>query len=117
MNNLPEVAFHVMKLMAEKDDHDNIWWTFDPKEGFKFFAICSDWFHWGSADFEEITMENFHILEQSYLDEEANSDYTGIYATCLFASRIRKMRPMKQAYQKLNDGLKILFDACGPARD
>jgi hypothetical protein len=76
----------------------------------KVFVICNDVFYWGTADLEEVTPENFHILEQSLKDDE-------FYGDILFCARVRKMRPQGAFYKSLDDNQKKLFNECGPERE
>lgn len=76
----------------------------------------NDLFFWGCADEEEVTPENFHILEESYNDLKALGEYEYLYTYVLFACRINKMRPQGAAYPT-SSNVFPLINACGPERE
>jgi len=74
-----------------------------------------------SADCEEVTPENVHLLEEARnaLDEDGKDDfdYAYIYLSDLFASKVRGMRPQAPYLDNIkSDKVKQLFLACGPER-
>lgn len=121
----------VMKLMAQYDDRDSLYWHWDEKEKeMRLFVTCNDLFYWATADLEEITHENIHLLERSYVDCQIANEVSGVmYATELFACRARGMRPQGAAYPtditfRYDDhdeidsqaGIRALMDEAGPER-
>ena len=113
-----DFIFRVMKVF-HFDNTDQLWWRVDDDQ-LTLFAKCSDTFDWGTADCEEITEQNIDILEQSFDDCTANS--AGLIGECfiatLFASRVRKRRPMRMFMEKAEaDGaspkLLELLESCG----
>jgi len=113
-----EFILRVLKVF-DFGDNSNLWWRMDGNYApITFLANCSDCFWWATADCEPITPENIEVLEASYRDAKAADDTVGtIYATELFAARVRKMRPQQPSYKHYGEKLKPLFDACGPQRD
>jgi hypothetical protein len=108
-----DFILEVLRLVAEHDCYDSIWWrTDDSYAPITFFANCSDLFYWATADCETITPKNIGILVQSL--EDAGKDEAE-WGFLLFCARARGMRPQNPAYPK-DEKLKALFDACGPER-
>jgi hypothetical protein len=103
-----------LEFFSKNDIRDGLFWNVIGGVP-KFYAECSDMFMWGCADLEEITPENFHILEQSLVDVLATENFA-FYSTYLFACRVRKQRPMKRWFEhkKDADDFQKLFDDCGP---
>lgn len=99
----------------EFDATDSLWWRFDNGE-LRVFAKCSDFFHWGSADLEEIQPSDLELLEQAVKDTVA-ADNTNVWVGELFCARKRKMRPQGACYKHLPEALWPLFDAAGPVRE
>lgn len=98
------------------DDCDMIWWRTDSEYApITFFVNCNDLFAWATADAEDVTPENIHLLEQSIKDVRAIDDCSQM-AGSLFCCRARKLRPQGAAYPK-DERLWALFDECGPDRD
>ena len=112
--NDPDFILRVLKAY-DPFDCDDLLWKFDDG-AIRFFAACNDTFWWATADCEEITPENIGLLEQAKTDSAACGPHGRLYGDILFASRVRKMRPMKAAYPKQCRELWPLFDACGPER-
>jgi len=104
--------FHLLRITAENDSTDMLNWQTD----LTFFADCSDVFSWGSADREEITDDNLHILERAFEDIRKTGSIHEHYAFWLFCVRVRKIRPQGAAYPK-DKLLWPLFDAAGPKRE
>jgi hypothetical protein len=105
----------VLYTFWEYDLHSELYWRFDNNEA-KFFVMCSDVFHWGTADCEEITPNNIKEFWKAHGDLYAiDSEHAEIWTGDLFAARMRKMRPQGAAYPK-DRALWPLFDACGPKR-
>jgi hypothetical protein len=73
------------------------------------WVLINDVFYFASADAEDVTLDNIHVLEQACKDVEAacpRSSYAAdpngynvnkdSAASVLFACRVRKMRPFKE---------------------
>lgn len=128
-----EFMIKVMNLMSQHNDRDSLFWRWSPKEKeMQFFVVCNDLFYWATADLERITPENLHLLKLSYEDCEKACPVMGtIYATEVFACRVRGMRPQGAAYpcdmttthttgNTETDslaGVRTLMDAAGPERE
>lgn len=77
--------------------------------------MCNDLFWWATADCEPITPANVELLEQAWAALKGlDQDY---YVGDLFAAMSRQMRPQQPCYERMNEHVKVLFDACGPVRD
>jgi hypothetical protein len=68
---------------------------------FTTYLDCSDWFYWGTSDSEELTAENFHLLEETIselmpLYEEAEKEWRA--ASDEWSAR------NTEAYKKWSDG-------------
>ena len=67
------------------------------EDNLKFTVDCSDVFAWGSADCEEVTDENFHIMVEcaKVVDYVLGKDHDdrSQYIDWLFAAKVRKMQP------------------------
>jgi hypothetical protein len=110
-----DFIYVVLDIYASADVHDFLWWRTDAQYApVTFFAMCSDFFDWGTADCEPITKENLHVLLDSFKDLR-RIEHSNIYLSELFAARIRRRRPMTEVKFK-DEKLKALFDACGPER-
>jgi hypothetical protein len=120
---------------------DAIYWRTDEEFApVTFWVNCNDLFWWATADNEEITPENFHLLKEAVNDVAsalgaADPSYdkklsieewkvafdlwrkVGSYAADLFCARSRKMRPQHPCYKIYPQILHPLFDVCGPKRD
>lgn len=117
----------VLKLFSENDLNDFLMWYIDPtsdEDNLILSMNCNDCFYWGTSDDEEITPETFDVLKQSIEDIKAIDDELGmLYVNCLYAARVRGMRPQGAAYPVNEDAIPNckeiwkLFDACGPERE
>lgn len=98
---------------------EDIWWreNEEDKSILDFYVNCSDFFYWGTADFELITAEKIHLLHEVKrdLDSLGIADHKLEYGL-LFASRARCMRPQSAYYKYLDEATWPLFDACGLQR-
>jgi|SRR5690349_22044429 len=106
----------VLVLFWRHDITESLFWRDNLPQGdktIKFFAMCSDTFNWATADIEEITPENVHVLEMAFTDISAVGCQSW-WAPLLFAARVRGMRPMPKL--AIPDPLKEMFNACGPER-
>lgn len=109
-------AERVIKLIDAIDEFDldgSIFWNrsnmIDNEDG--LLLNCNDFFSWGCADAEPLTIEDIPELRRSYKDVENN--YDGLY---LFIARKRKLRPQGAMYASIKKKFWPLFDACGPPR-
>lgn len=103
--------------MAPNDSNDMLLWRTDGRYApITFFASCSDFFYWGTADAEEIKPEDIDALEQAFADvRAAGADEGQYWGAVLYAARKRGMRPQRPARPQA-PALAALFDACGPER-
>ncbi|HEX2242259.1 MAG TPA: hypothetical protein VHK27_03190 [Gammaproteobacteria bacterium] len=111
-DNWPDRDFIGEVLFYFQHQSEQLGWNKD----LRFYADCSDVFHWATSDVEYITIETLPILREAYDDLMATTgrnDWIGE----LYCCRVRKMRPQGAMYKYLPDILKPLFDACGPDRD
>ena len=108
-------------------------WDNDDYEIFEYFCgqegeelirplvNCSDLFYWACSDAEEVTKDNFHLLEESKKELlEANEEGDDFVDTqtlaILFACKSRQMRPQTAYYRFIEKKYWHLFDACGDIR-
>lgn len=123
----PEFVLKVLRIFDDIDSCDDLFWR-TPTTGcpYSFFAMCNDVFWWGTADLEEITESNVHVLEQAISDIRDVGHRYDHLGPGLFASRIRKMRPQGAWYRSMRKPPSIgvgleqvlaLFDASGPERE
>lgn len=117
MNN-PDFVLRVLDAFYQADSYDSIFWRVNGNH-VVFFANCSDFFYWATADAEEILPKDLHLLEKTLLElQDIDCSY---YLAELFCARKRGMRPQGAAYQgSLGLGTseaRKLFDACGPERE
>lgn len=96
--------------------HDELWWrTDDEYAPVTLMVNCNDLFFWGTSDCEELGPSNIADLEQAVSDaREAGDIGNGHY---LWVARQRKMRPQGAFYKYFKEGIRPLFDACGPERE
>ena len=128
----------ILKVGWEADSSDYVFWRPDGPDGWRAFATCSDFFAWATADCEEIAPDDIPLLRQCLADlqniereyqgkvydtlsrPERNDAIATVYLSELFASRKRKLRPMRCVYEDdhaIGPKLAELFDAAGPPRD
>ncbi len=123
-----DFVLRVLRVFSESKgpSTSDLWWrTDDPEYGpVSFFANCNDLFFWGSADCEDITPGNIHVLEQAVADMRAldlvDSDGSPApwrAAHLLFCARVRGERPQGAYYSYIEKEYWPLFDAAGPARE
>lgn len=112
-----DFVIKVLACFSKHDIHDYLFWRV--KDGaVEFFVNCNDVFFWGCADAEDLTADSLPILEQAVIDTTAAVPHYGdIFATDLFVSRMRGMRPQTACYPGYPKELWPLFDACGPERE
>lgn len=97
---------------------DALWWRTDDDGSLRLYVVCNDFFHWGSADLEEITDDNVAALVETIAECEAIvGRYNADDAPLLWCARQRGMRPQGAYYKHLDAPLHHLFDAAGPARE
>lgn len=119
MPTQPADVIPILATIASIEAWEELWWRTDEEYApITLLIKCNDLFHPATADDEEITIDNLKVLKQAIADvQEVDSDYGDIYATTLFACRVRGMRPQGPAYPKCKGrALWHLFDACGPER-
>jgi len=99
------------------DACDALWWRTEADGTVRLFALCSDFFHWATADCEEITPDDVDLVERCLADLTAIDETWAL--GFLYAARKRHMRPLPAL---LNDEaehpppLRDLFLACGLER-
>ena len=101
-----ESIFKVLKLIAENDLYDEIYWDTD----FNFYVLCNDLFYWATSDGEAITDDSVEEIEKAIKDTNL------AVWSWLYSCRLRKMRPQGGAYAYIDKIYWPLFDACGPER-
>lgn len=114
----------VLGVFHRADSYQSLMWR-PTDDGFRFFAMCSDTFAWGTADCERIEPADVPLLERCLNDLKAADPVLG---ECdlpeLFAARKRGMRPMRlflwPKHGRKDEGwpaVRELFLAAGPERD
>lgn len=105
----------VMKTFADLDMTDELWWRFVNNE-MQFHILCEGMFAAEADDLgydsEELTMENYHLLESSIEDvRDAGLGSEGMHwALVLFVARARTQRPVSTLFDAIPDTIKPLFD-------
>jgi hypothetical protein len=110
----PEQAARVLAAFEKADTYDSLTWRVTTTPGntyVKLFATCSDFFHYATADAEEIAGGDIPVLEACLADLEKTDEQ--FYLAELFAARKRKLRPLPLACQQMAEGTRLLFDAAG----
>jgi hypothetical protein len=111
-----EAIVEVLRLVAEYDCYDAIWWRCDGEFApVTFFVNCNDLFWWATADAEPLTSGDIPELQQAIADICKIDKYEASTGFLLWCARKRGMRPQRPAYPQ-NEQLWALFDACGPPR-
>lgn len=106
----------VLKVFSFDCGNESVSWRLTSEGEIQFYALCSDFFWWGTADLEDIAPVDLPMLEQAAAD--LGSVPSGInYVGELFCARKRGMRPQGAYYKHLPKGSWPLFDACGPERE
>jgi hypothetical protein len=140
---VPSMILDVIKMVGDPEDYnitvgwtDHRWvgkglgdpetwnsgYTLDPH--YYASAGCNDLFTWGSADSEDITPDNVHILVETFEELKAldavakatNEPRAIGHLSNLFSARVRRMRPQGAALPT-SGALRELFLAAGPARE
>lgn len=111
-----EFMERLLRVTEAAENNEDLLWREQADGSWKFFVICNDIFWWATADLEEITPDNIHILEESYKDLNAIDYVETSFTSMLFAARARGMRPQRPAYPR-DDKVAMLFDAVGPPRE
>ena len=117
---LPPHTGEVMYLFGFPDGADassdlRFWWRTDG-DPMTLFALCSDVFHWATADLERIEEADMPLLRTCFADLTPLDDL--LWLGELFASRKRGMRPMRAFLKIINNASTLaLFEAAGPERD
>jgi hypothetical protein len=129
MHKTDDFTYAVLRLFAEYDCPDDLYWSCGYENQVLFYVLCNDVFAWACSDCTELTEDRLPILKQAILDvEEAfkaqpNEDkfkdsrysvFAG--ALLLFSCRSAQMRPQGAAYPN-DERLWPLIDACGPVRE
>lgn len=105
----------VLSLFAQADCRDSLFWHVNGDV--EFFAQCSDFFWWGTADLEEIKRDDLDLLAECLRDlAEIDTKYM---MPELFAARKRGMRPQHAVLTGMQNHVELweLFAACGPERE
>lgn len=112
----------IIRIMAafngfgDSPSTDDIWWRTDAEYApVTMMVNCNDLFFWGCADCEEITPEDIDALEKAIADAKAVDD--GGNGHLLWVARKRGMRPQGAYYKYFKEGMKALFNECGPERE
>lgn len=113
-----ESILRLLQIMSDNDCYDDMTWgTRGDAAPIKFYINCNDLFWWGTADGEEVSEEDLDLLEKTFEDAKQADEYGNCYATLLFCSRKRQMRPQNAYYDHFPESLHPLFDASGPERE
>ena len=116
-------VFKLLRLFGDGDVCDELRWC-DDGAGLVFYVDCSDTFHWGTADCEQIAEPDLPQLRRARRDARGCPDRDYLWPT-LWCARKRGMRPMNAFYREVivaspDSGapgtMAALFDAAGPAR-
>lgn len=108
MEEKHDFILRVLKIFQEYPE--DLIWGIDEQNNVKFYINCNDLFYWGTADAEEITINNINLLEK--IKTKYENEYSFVWKD-LFCCRSRKMRPQKSVYTIIPKALHHLFDACG----
>lgn len=114
---MEELDVKVLRMFDDKDWHDCLFWRVGDDGSVRWLINCNDIFTWACSDCEQITRENFDMI-QPCIDDMAKADPDWRYtweALYLWVARVRKERPQGAAYPD-NKAFWPLFDACGPER-
>lgn len=112
-----EFLNEVLEFLYEKNMQSQVYFL----DG-TFRIGCNDFFHWGCADSETITPENFPRLKALWAEAELDDDIrltkdrAIVWKPLLFVARERRMRPQGCAYPTAKHWI-AQFDACGPKRE
>jgi hypothetical protein len=112
---MEEYKINLLKLVAEHDMRDALYWS----EDLSFYFLCNDIFFWGCADGEDVeNQQDVDLLEQCIKDCQTVRQFGEVYASQLYCAKKRKMRPQGAYYKHIEvKELWPLFDACGPERE
>ena len=93
-----------------------LWWRTDAEYApVTLMVNCNDVFFWGCADCEQLDPDNIADLERAVADAKEVGDMSNGHL--LWVARIRGMRPQGAYYKYFKEGIKPLFNACGPERE
>lgn len=95
-----KTLFYEVGKLAERDANSSIMWNVDGDQ-IAIAANCSDFFDWGTADCEEITAENFPVLQQAVSDIASIPGADPSDGFLLFCARVRNQRPQGAYYKYL----------------
>lgn len=111
-------AMAVLAVFERADLFESLIWRVDMTAAgqptVKLFATCSDFFHYATADLEEITVADIPLLASCLT---ALSGVDVAYLGELFAARKRRMRPLPAACKDMTPATRALFDACSTAAE
>jgi hypothetical protein len=114
---LPPHTADVLEVFARADIRDGLLWSaWNDSEVISFSANCSDIFHWGTADAEEILPEDIPLLQACL--EDLESVDKAYWLAELFAARKRGMRPQGPVFDRYikDEPHRRFFLDCGPER-
>lgn len=90
-----EFYLKVMELFSFDYCEELFWRTDGEYAPLSIFVTCGDFFHFATADVEQITKENLPILIQAKKDvDELVDPYDAHWFSSLFAARVRKTKPL-----------------------
>jgi len=115
-----QYVMNVLEIFRDADLFmDSLMWGPHGSDGsYRFSAMCSDTFHWASADCETIEPEDLQMLGECLADLRVADSHGQAYLCELFASRKRGMRPMHSWLQFVVEypAVHELFLQAGPER-
>ena len=111
-----DFILNILRLYDEYEDHDELRWYFKDDQPV-FLVNCSDLFMWGCADGEDILPDELPALKRAFVDCVSADEHCSHYGPWLFAARKRQMRPQTCILKTMPDGIRPLFEACGPFRE
>lgn len=119
-----EEVFAVVQAVRRIDLYDDIIVRAETNEnGEQEVSVsinCSDVFWWGTADSEDVEMEDIPLIEGAWQDIAAavgNPNPRASLVQMLFICRKRKMRPQGAVYTYVPDAVRPLLNMCGPYRE
>lgn len=111
----PDEAAEVLAVYERADLYEGLIWRVLAREGggwnVRLHATCNDFFHYATADAEEITAADIPALRACIADLEMTGE--PYYLPELFAARKRRLRPLPGKYEGMDEGTRLLFDAAG----
>ena len=110
----PHDAAAVFAAFEAADTYESLMWRVDMSSAdrdVRLLALCNDFFHYATADCEEIGAADIPMLESCLADLRETGDEH--YLAELFAARKRKLRPLEAAGKDMGEATRALFDAAG----